>query len=119
MIRLRLAALLACLAVGCSGNTGTTSDADDPARASITGIVTAIDDRVPVDGGVILALKLDSGRADTAFLPSFFTYPPPPPEQSEIYRVIQQLQIGDRVEVEGERTSQGIKIDQLTILDGR
>lgn len=105
------------VAIGCFGEDGTPVGAHDANLDSITGIVTQIDDHVPVDGGVWLDLKLESGRMDTAFLPSFFTSPPPPPEQYEIYQLILRLEIGDRVKVEGERTTHGIRIEKLTVLN--
>lgn len=116
-VRIPSMVLLSYLAIGCSGDDGTLAGAADSDLDSVTGMVTLIEDHVPVDGGVQLELELDTGKMDTAYLPSFFTAPPPPQEQYEVYQVIQQLEIGDRIKVEGERTPQGIKIEKLTVLD--
>jgi hypothetical protein len=78
--------------------------------------VTRIEDKVPVDGGVTLELKLDNGETDTAYLPSFFTSPPPPLEKYQIYRVIRELDIGARIRVMGERTVYGLEISRLIVL---
>jgi len=117
LVRVPAMVLLTYLALGCSGDDGTLAGAADSDLDSVTGIVTLIEDHVPVDGGVTLELELDTGKMDTAYLPSFFTAPPPPQEQYELYQIIQQLKLGDRIRVEGERTPQGVKIEKLTVVN--
>jgi hypothetical protein len=117
-IRTASVILLCSSVVGCSTENDTPAGASNPDVDSVTGVVTKIEDYVPVDGGVSIELKLDNGQTDTAFLPSFFTAPPPPQEQYEIYEMIRELEIGDRITVEGQRTSKGIKIEQLTVASG-
>lgn len=102
--------------VGCADKNGDSIGVPDPDWDSVTGAILQIDDRVPVDGGVDLELELDGGGTDRAFLPSLFRHPPAAEEQWEIYSQILELEVGDRITVEGERTESGILIERLTVL---
>ena len=106
------------LLMGCSEEDASPGGPDSN-LVSVTGNVTRIEDNVPSDGGVFVELQLDNRTQETLYLPSFFTYPPPPEEQQQVYQVISQLEIGDRVYAEGERTDSGIKLKKLTILNGK
>jgi len=116
VLRHAVVALVFAVVLGCSGDDQTPAMADGTDPESVTGTVTDIEDLVPVDGGVMIALQLANGQMDKAFLPSFFTPTPPPPEQNEVYQVIQQLSIGDRVKAAGKRTSQGLQLQKLMVL---
>lgn len=104
------------MALGCSSDDGAPTESLITGLESLTGTVIEIDDKVPVDGPVILALELDSGGTDTAYLPSFFRPTPIPPGQWEIYQQIRALDIGSRIRVEGVRTPFGLGIMKLTVL---
>jgi hypothetical protein len=84
---------------------------------TLTGVVTQIDDAVPVDGGVVIDLTLDNGETTKLFFGSLFTYPPPPQWKRDLYNVIASLEIGDRVRATGARVAGGISLRGLVILD--
>lgn len=84
---------------------------------AVTGVVTRIEDKVPVDGGVVIDLRLPGGNDDVIYMPSLFTLPPPPPERQKLYTVIQQVGIGSRVTAKGTRTAAGLEIEELTIIN--
>ncbi len=114
--RLFLAVIIGGLALGCSDKSSNPAGTTPSGPDSVTGIIERIEDTTPVDGGVIIELKVSFGQTDTAYMPSLFTEPPPPPEQFEIYRQIRQLEIGDMISVRGERDDYGIEISELTVL---
>jgi hypothetical protein len=112
LVSIRVALSLALIATfACDQVKG--PDGDD---LSLTGVVTRIDDQVPVDGGVQIDLTLGDGSTEVVYMPSLFTFPPPPPERQEIYSQIQKLRIGSRVRVEGTRTELGVEIEEMEIL---
>jgi hypothetical protein len=84
---------------------------------TLTGVVTRIDDAVPVDGGVVIYLTLDNGETTKLFFGSLFTYPPPPQWKIDLYGVITSLEIGDRVRATGARVAGGISLRGLVIVD--
>lgn len=114
-----LALLLGLLLVsgGCS------DEGDGPAVApngeplvTVVGEVTAIDNQIPVDGGIKIDLQLDEGGAALLLFPSLFTDPPPSEETMRLYEIVASVEVGDRVEAEGKETERGIKLEALTIL---
>ncbi|MCL1594332.1 MAG: hypothetical protein M3132_08285, partial [Actinomycetia bacterium] len=84
---------------------------------TLTGVMTRIDDQVPVDGGVVIDLHLDSGEMTKLFFGSLFTEPPPAPWRIELYEVIASLELGDRVEATGAAVPGGLSLRGLTILE--
>jgi hypothetical protein len=82
---------------------------------TVVGEVTAIDDRVPDDGGVTIDLKIENG--DTMLL-SFESFQVIPDEnRRELYEVIKQVEVGSRVRATGLRKGHWIEIGQLSILE--
>jgi hypothetical protein len=84
---------------------------------TLIGAVIGIDDDVPVDGGVVVELQLDSGETIKLFFGSLFTSPPPPQWRFELYAVIAGLELGDRVRATGTSAPGGITLRGLTILE--
>jgi hypothetical protein len=84
---------------------------------TLIGIVTQIDDDVPVDGGTVVELQLDNGETARLFFGSLFTDPPPPQWRFDLYGVIAGLELGDRVRAIGTRVLGGITLRGLTILE--
>jgi hypothetical protein len=84
---------------------------------TVTGVVTAIDDDVPVDGGVVIDLQLEDGETVQLFFGSLYTVPPPRQWQIDLYQVIAGLEIGDRVSATGTRVPLGIGLRHLRILE--
>ena len=109
-----LAAVLPLLA-GC----GSDPAPAPPGTETLTGVVTAVDDRVPVDGGVTIEIDLDGGGKDRLLFPSLFTYPPPDEATIELYDLVRRVETGDRIRAKGERTTEGIRIRELAILSGK
>ncbi len=91
----------------------------DPVVLSLQGTVTAIDDQVPVDGGVVIDLKLDSGETAQLHFGSLFTYPPSPSWRTELYQVIAGLEVGNHVTAKGLLAKEGIQLVGLTIDDSQ
>lgn len=83
----------------------------------VVGEVLMIDDQVPVDGGVTIDIEVRRGETERLLFGSLFTNPPPPRERLELYRVIVELEIGDRVRARGSRSEHGIILEDLFILD--
>jgi hypothetical protein len=90
---------------------------DGGPRVSVVGRIESIEDLVPVDGGVTIELKEDSGGSAILRYASMFTNPRPSEEHVDLYQVIQDADVGDRVKAEGIRTSDGIDLKALTILE--
>ncbi len=84
---------------------------------TVTGVVTHIDDQVPVDGGVIISLELEGGGTEVLWFGSLFTDPPPGEEKLELYQKILKADVGSRVRATGIRGDQGIELTDLVVLD--
>ena len=84
---------------------------------TMTGVVTRIDDAIPVDGGVVIEVLLDGGETARLFFDSLFTEPPPPQWKLDLYGVIAGLEIGDRVRATGATVDGGLSLRGLVILD--
>ncbi|UCF06567.1 MAG: hypothetical protein JSV33_05945 [bacterium] len=106
--------LLSFFLLGCSGDNP--SCPGDSSVSIVTGIVVAIENLVPVNGGVTIDLSCLGGRSERLLLPSFFRNPPPSEDQLELYQVILLLEIGDLVQAGGTRAENGIELDRLKIL---
>jgi len=104
------------LVVACSDDEGARTV--DPATdvITVTGKVTYKDDRVPVDGGVIMELALDDGGTETLLFGSLYTDPPPSQEQWALYQVIVTVDLGDRVVASGRRNEYGLLLETLQVL---
>jgi hypothetical protein len=113
LIAISIVSLAACS----SGDPPGTTTPSDPDLVTVTGEVTHKDDQVPVDGGVTMKLKLDDGSTEALHFGSLFTHPPPSQEQLDLYQVIVQVDVGDRVTATGERSESGISLEELTILE--
>ena len=99
---------------------GCSSDSTLPGRdrlVTVTGVVTQIDDRVPVDGGVTITLDLEGGGTELLLFGSLFTSPPPGEERLELYEKIRQAEVGSRVRATGIRRAEGIELTDLVVLD--
>lgn len=82
----------------------------------VIGTVVAVEDLVPVDGGVTIDLECLDGRTERLLFPSLFTNPPPSEDTLELYQVILRIKSGNLVRAEGMRTESGIDLERLTIL---
>jgi hypothetical protein len=103
---------LSMMLVGCSSSPTPTEP-----LVTVTGIVTQIDDRVPVDGGVTITLKLDDGGTELLFFGSLFTSPPPDEEMLALYQRILEAEVGSHVKASGLRVEAGIELRDLTVLE--
>lgn len=102
---------------GCSDElspppTGTKgSDLDE-----VIGEVTFIYDNIAADGGVTIDLKLDDdGVERLLFAPLYWG--DDSDERWTLYAKIRQVEVGDRVRAEGQRTDRGIELEDLVILE--
>lgn len=98
---------------GCSDST----HPDDSGFVTVTGVVTHIDDQVPVDGGVTITLALDGGGTELLLFGSLFTSPPPSEERLALYQKIRQAEVGSRVRATGIRRDRGIELADLVVLN--
>lgn len=105
------------MVVGCSNGVDGRPSGPGTTLVSVTGRVMQIRDYVPLDGGVTISIRLTNRETETIYLKSIFTSPPPSEEELQIhrdvYQVILQLEIGDRVTADGVRTDSGIEIKKL------
>lgn len=108
-----LAILLPIMLVGCSN--ATTPRAEQ--SVTVTGIVTEVDDRVPVDGGVTITLELDKGGTERLLFESLFTDPPPDEDRLALYEKILTVEVGNHVSATGDREEQGIRLMDLVVLE--
>jgi len=109
-------ALCVLLLAACEDSGPPMIDAQGSEQVTVSGEVIEKNDQVPVDGGVTMTLQLDDGSHETLLFSSLFTAPPPSPEQLELYQVIAQVELGDRVRAEGKRREDGIALEALTIV---
>ena len=103
--------------LGCSSDETPSGHSSESQPVVVVGEVMTVDDRVPVDGGVTIDIGLDGGESERLLFGSLFTYPAPSQERLDLYQVIVELEIGDRVQATGSRTVDGIEIEELVILD--
>jgi hypothetical protein len=105
---------------GCLGEESPKSSSQpaeqDITQVTVEGWVKHIDDQTPVDGGIEIRLRLDDGEDVLLLFGSLFTYPPPDDEKLQLYEVVRQVVVEDRVRAVGTDTARGIRIEQLTIL---
>ena len=112
------AAVSLLIVAACSDNKGAAPiAAGDPDLVTVVGEVTQKDDRVGVDGGVTMTLKLDNGETETLFFRSLFTDPPASQQRLDLYdQVIDPLKVGDRVSAVGRKEAGKILLEDMTIL---
>lgn len=103
------------VAVGCSCDDTPSVNPTESQLVIVSGEVTAIDDRVPVDGGVTIDVRLADGGTERLLFGSLHTSPPPSQERLDLYDVIARLQVGDRVRATGVRVEGGIELESLVI----
>jgi hypothetical protein len=115
MIRMFLVAAGSAAFLGCSA-TDSTGPKDD-GLVTVFGVVTHIEDKVPVDGGVTITVDLDRGGSETLFFGSLFTYPPPDEEMLELYEKILEAKVGSRVKAVGIAVLGGIGLKDLVVLE--
>ena len=106
--------LLLFVTFGCFNDNST--GLSESESAVVSGLVVAVEDLVPVDGGVTIDLECLNGRTERLLFPSLFTNPPPSEETLELYQVILRIKRGNLVRAEGTRTESGIELERLTIL---
>lgn len=99
---------------------GERGDAPDPAPASenvvVSGHVLEVEDLVPVDGGVTIAIKTERGETEQLLFPSLFTLPHPPRETIDLYETVKRVKVGDSIRAEGHRSENGIDLVALEVL---
>jgi len=109
--------LLSCV-VGCSASPGLLPVGSE--EFSYLGTVSKIENYVPVDGGFIIAIDLDSGGTVEEAVAGLGGWQVPPPlteERKALLDAVYRLQVGDRVRAEGTRGGNYPGIERLTILD--
>lgn len=102
-------AIIFLLISGCSNS----SEPTTPTEATVTGIVLKIEDYVPVDGGVRIDVQVGE-TVDTLLLGSSETLEPVPASYGEMYRTIQNLEIGEAVQATGVRNDEGLALTSLS-----
>ena len=108
------ATLLLFVSLGCSNDNST--DLSESKATVVLGTVVAVEDLVPVDGGVTIDLECLGGRNERLLFASLFTNPPPSEDRLQLYQVILLVNGGSVVQAEGMRTEKGIELEQLKIL---
>ena len=97
------------LSTGCSNPSGPDSE-----LVSVTGTVTGISAILQVDGFVKMEIEsLGDGKTEHLYL---LRRTITEEEFRQIHAVTLQLEIGDVVEAQGERTEAGIELHSMTIL---
>ena len=117
--RMGLLALIALVAIGCSESQPeqtTPSSVTGTGNVTVEGVVVAVEDLVPVDGGVTIDIAMESDERARLLFGSLFTSPPPDEATLELYEIVRRVEVGDFVRASGEQTDYGIKIDDLAIL---
>ena len=117
---LPIAPLLAVLLLsGCGkGSDGPAAPAS-PGTVIVSGEVLAVEDLVPVDGGVTITIDLGEGDTEDLLFPSMFTNPPPSEATVALYDVVRRVVVGDLVQAQGTRSTAGIDLESLAILTVR
>ena len=93
------------------------SGSDNSHLITVVGDVIEIENFVPVDGGVTIKLRRDDRTEVVLFYSSLFTNPPPSQEHIDLYQVIIQVDVGERIRAKGRRTDRGIELKDLVILE--
>jgi len=104
---------------GCGGDENGPTGPSAAGNVVVTGEVTAIQNEIAVDGGIILDVDLTGGGSDRLIFGSLFTVPPPSEAQLALYDVVRRVEVGDVVRGEGRRRGDGVVLEKLWILDGR
>ena len=63
-----------------------------------------------------MRLAVRAGEVETLLFGSLYTEPPPTRERLDLYRVIVEVQVGNRVKAVGKRVEGGIELQALTIV---
>ena len=82
------------------------------------GEVAEVQDQVPVDGGVTIAVTTQSGGTERLLFPSLHTPSPPSQQALSLYDLLRRVKVGDFIRAEGRRTTAGIELQSLAILAG-
>jgi hypothetical protein len=104
---------LSLLLLGCGSN---------PAPGTsviVTGDVVAIEDLVPVDGGVTITVTTQRGETERLLFPSLFTVPRPSQQTIDLYDVVRRVEVDDLIRAAGKRTTAGVELESLTIVVAR
>ena len=104
---------------GCGADDGAPVTPEPTSIVVATGEVTAIQNDIAVDGGILLDVDLLNDGSERLILHSLFTDLPPTDEHLALYDVVRRVEIGDLVQGEGARSDFGIVLEKLWILDGR
>lgn len=91
-------------------------DSTDSDLITVVGEVIEIEDMVPVDGGVTIKLRQEDETEVDLYYSSLFTNPPPSQEHIDLYQVITEVDVGDRVRAKGIRIDHMIELKDLTII---
>lgn len=111
----RFRGVLLLILLGCANG----SDGPTSPSVIVTGDVVAIQDLVPVDGGVTITVTTQSGETERLLFPSLFTVPAPSQQTINLYQVVQRVAVGDLIRAAGKRTAAGVELESLVILGGR
>jgi len=98
-------ALVVVLVTGCASGEKTVEPVSDATH--IIGTLTAIDDQRPVDGGVILTIRMTDGKEQPVTVPSLFTGQPPTTVVLALQAKVNELKVGDRLTAIGARDQGG------------
>jgi hypothetical protein len=107
---------------GCSGPTASgpqTSETPDSGAFTHVGTVREIENLVPVDGGVVITLDLDTGGTRALAVSQLGRWAPLAPlteERRALVDTLFRLRVGHRVRAEGKSGGEYPGITRLTIL---
>lgn len=104
---------LSILLLGCGNNAALGT------AVLVTGDVIAIEDLVPVDGGVTITVTTQRGETERLLFPSLFTVPRPSQQTIDLYDVVRRVDVGDLIRAGGKRTTAGVELESLTIVAAR
>lgn len=90
----------------------------DDNEVVVTGTLVALDDQVPADGGLTLAVEARDGTRTAFHIPSFFTPEPIPPGRWELYQHVKTFSVGESVRATGEPAEGFLLLRSLERLDG-
>lgn len=102
---------------GCSSRDRTVSP-QGVEESSITGMLVAVKDDRPVDGGIDLTMDVHTGVSELWRVPSSFT--PEPTRALQLQAVVGRADIGDHLRATGTRDATGaLLVETLEIVNAR